>query len=312
VEESQKRKKKITPPPARPASLKPGPRLMDAFVEGEPFAIAIVEAWNPGRSLARRQTVRHVQVERPSAAARPLQGALVPNADLDALLAEWRRTRDLKDFDTLILSARPYLDKVCRAITRSEEFSDLLHSMQDVLMTIMDAPEEIEISVRAYLYGAAQRIYATILRGQYLTRKRKDEEPMPKFLPLSAADHLTTDDGGDLDSWRERPASAVDDATVAIVAEMLQDGLKVDQVCEALGISRSGLYKRVNRHLARRRSGVVDLNACAAQLHSMQEADDELHSVQAHEADEKIFRESCPLFAILDDYQIEGEIFSLL
>lgn len=313
--EDRKKRKKINMPPRRAASLKPGQRLMEKYIEREPFAVAIIEAWNPARSLVRRQTVRFVRPERQSRAARPLDGVCVANAGLDGLLATWRATRSPEALGTVILSTRPYLERICRSITRSDDYSELLGEVEAVLLELMedDSAAIYQGNVKAYLYGVAQKLHASMLRRQYLRRKTKDgEQSMTRFLPLSAADHLTTDDDSSrLDDLWERPASTIDDPAVEAIAEMLQGGKTIEQVCEALAISRSAVYKRIGRYLARRHSGVVDLNACADELHSVQDdSADELHNVQSTWGT-RDFSEILSDFPVFADYIMRGDFVPL-
>jgi transposase-like protein len=318
VEASRKRKtfKFNSPPPGwRAASLNPGQKMMERYAAGESVAVAITEAWNPARSEVRRQTVRHVRVERQSTPTRPLHGHCIPDANLDALLASWRATRSLQAFDTAILSARPWLEKVCRAITRSDDFSELYGKVEELLLaTMADESEGVHEGVKAYIRSAAQKIHAEMLRRQYVSRKMKDgETTMTRFLPLSAADHLTADDENSADDLWERSSSTVDDAGVEAIARMLQDGQTVEQICRTLGITRSAVYKRIDRYLARTRGG-IDLNACVDDelLHIVQADDAErLHIVQATETNDNYFQESCPLSATFAEYILEGDFFPL-
>lgn len=129
----------------------------------------------------------------------------------------------------------------CRSILADEE--EALDAMQDVFVQIVRHADRLEDrGYSSLLYTTATRICLNRLRA----KRRRPQDPATDHL-MQIADAAAAVDQSDARSLLGRLFRDEPESTATIAALHLHDGFTLEQTAEAVGMSVSGIRKRLRK-----------------------------------------------------------------
>ena len=129
----------------------------------------------------------------------------------------------------------------CRSMLRDEE--EALDAMQDVFVQIVRRAEQLEDrGCSSLLYTTATRVCLNRLRSS----RRRPQDPATDTL-LQLADAAASVDQNHARSLLGRLFRDEPESTATIAALHLHDGLTLEQTADAVGMSVSGVRKRLRK-----------------------------------------------------------------
>ena len=133
----------------------------------------------------------------------------------------------------------PMVHRRCKALLRDDE--EAAEAMQDVFVELVRRGEGLDVeSASSFLYRSATNISLNKLR----TKKRKPSEPDDDLIQRIAA-APETEDRGLAAVWLDRLFARQPESTRLMAVLHLVDGWTLEEVAEELGMSVSGVRKRL-------------------------------------------------------------------
>lgn len=145
------------------------------------------------------------------------------------------------DVTSLYRTYGPMVLRRCRTIVKDEE--EALDAMQDVFVQIVRRADTLDDrGVSSLLYTTATRVCLNRLRS----KRRRPQDPATDRL-MQIADAAETLDQNHARSLLGRLFRDEPESTATIAALHLHDGLTLEQTADAVGMSVSGVRKRLRK-----------------------------------------------------------------
>lgn len=145
------------------------------------------------------------------------------------------------DVSSLYRRYGPMVLRRCRSMLKDEE--EALDAMQDVFVQIVRRAERLDDrGCSSLLYTTATRICLNRMRSS----RRKPRDPASDTL-MQIADAGATVDQNEARSLLGRLFRDEPESTATIAALHLHDGMTLEQTAEAVGMSVSGVRKRLRK-----------------------------------------------------------------